>query len=166
MTRRDLKHRFDALGEIKFDVLIASLKTFPISMRKSFRIFFFLPIITKPFYGLKGKRKSFRSRITHPDVEEAFISGHDNLRLQKARGGLSNGACWTGDRLCRKEPCLGEIMLSMPLEDVRRRDPGSGAVADGEGTFYRCERRIRQNVKIEAKKPPREACKSFNHLPL
>lgn len=72
--------------------------------------------------------------ITHPDVDEAFISGHDNLRLQKAKGGRSSGAGWTGER-CRNEPCLGEIMLSIPLDEVRRRDPGNGAVADGDGTF-------------------------------
>lgn len=77
------------------------------------------------------------TKITHPDVDEAFISGQDNLRLQNAKGGLSNGACCTGERLCRNDPCLGEIMLSMPLEDARRSEPDKGAVAVGEGTLGR-----------------------------
>lgn len=77
-----------------------------------------------------------RLKITHPDVDDAFISGHDNRRLQNAKGGRSNGACWTGERLWRNEPCLGGIMLSMPLDDVRRSEQASGAVADGDGTFF------------------------------
>lgn len=67
----------------------------------------------------------------------AFISGQESRRLQNANGGLSNGAGWTGERLWRNDPCLGGTIPSIPLDEALRSDPDIGAVADGEGTFFR-----------------------------
>lgn len=105
-----------------FDGFMSSLKVFAKSLSSSLAT-----RVVKFFVTLK---------ITHPDVDEALISGHDNLRLQKAKGGLSNGTGWTGERFWRKEPCLGGIILSIPLDDARRSEPDKGAVADGDGTFF------------------------------
>ena len=96
--------------------------------------------------------KFFTIKFTHRDVDDAFISGHDNRRLQKAKGGLSKGeltgctgerggaavgCCWLCCEFCRKDPWRDGIMDdSIPRDEGLLRLGTGVMLADGDGTFF------------------------------